>query len=188
MPEASRPGTRITGSAAPPSPAASMMMIAPITGEPKTEAMAAKLPAAASTASIGSGASLLTSRTAKMARPAPIAISGPSGPRTRPSPSVASAARTTPGTSSGSVGFPVLMPASGSWPPWPGSRTMAKAVTRPAMASTGSGHHQGASWYPSASGREWNTQCWSLCTNHRKIQQSSDTKMPMIAANTSTRR
>src|SRR5262245_40126605 len=49
-PAASRPGSRITGSVAPPSPAASMMITAPITGEPKIAETAAKLPAAPITA------------------------------------------------------------------------------------------------------------------------------------------
>ena len=47
IPAASSPGSRITGSVGPPSPAASMMMIAPTIGEPNSEEIAAKLAAAA---------------------------------------------------------------------------------------------------------------------------------------------
>ena len=50
IPAAMRPGSRMTGSVAPPSPAASMMMMAPTMGEPKSEEMAAKLAAAAMSA------------------------------------------------------------------------------------------------------------------------------------------
>ena len=46
-PAARRPGRSTTGRVAPPSPVASMSRTAPITGEPKIDAIAAKLPAAA---------------------------------------------------------------------------------------------------------------------------------------------
>ena len=46
MPAATRPGSRTRGSVGPPSPAASMMITAPMTGLPKIVEIAAKLPAA----------------------------------------------------------------------------------------------------------------------------------------------
>ena len=48
-PAAIRPGRRTSGSVAPPSPAASIRITAPMTGEPNTVEIAAKLPAAAMT-------------------------------------------------------------------------------------------------------------------------------------------
>ena len=74
---------------------------APITGEPKIDETAAKLPAAAIRPTACSGASRLTSRIASVPSPSPTAIRGPSGPSTSPSPSVASAASSTPGRSIG---------------------------------------------------------------------------------------
>ena len=74
----------------------------------------------------------------------PIAISGASGPSTSPSPNVAKAARTTPGSSIGRVGEPeAAIPSAGTWPPPPGSRVIANAVSTPASASQGSGYHHG---------------------------------------------
>ena len=121
-PRSARPGTshgsraaptgpalpRATRSATvgPPNPAALMMMIAPTIGEPNSEEIAAKLAAAAISATTWSGASFLAERTANTARPVPIPISGASGPSTNPSPTDASAASTTPGSSIGCVGPP----------------------------------------------------------------------------------
>ena len=62
-----RPGNRIRGSIGPPSPAASMRMIAPMTGEPKMVAIAANAALAASTVLTGSGC-FLARWTARMAR------------------------------------------------------------------------------------------------------------------------
>ena len=100
-PAAIRPGIRIKGSVAPPSPAASMTRTADTIGEPKITEMAARLPAAASTVTSWSGAPRRMRRTVCIARPAPSVISGASGPRTSPAPMVAHAARSTPGTTFG---------------------------------------------------------------------------------------
>ena len=104
-----RPGSKISGSIAPPSPAASIKMIAPMTGEPKIVAIAANAAAAASTAMAWAGMSFFASRTARIARPLPKAMSGASGPSTRPRPRVASAASKMPGSSAG-LGAPALIP------------------------------------------------------------------------------
>ena len=104
-----RPGSRIRGSIGPPSPAASIKMIAPMTGEPKMVAIAANAALAASTARTWSGVSFLTRFTARMARPPPRAMSGASGPSTRPRPRVASAASKMPGSSAGWA-VPALIP------------------------------------------------------------------------------
>ena len=120
-----------------------MRITAPISGEPKMKEIAAKLPAAATTARTWSGASRRSRRTARMPSPEPSAMSGASGPSTTPRPMVASAASTTPGSSTGCV-TPVFSPSEGLWPPMPGRRTIASAVTTPARARTGSGHQAGA--------------------------------------------
>ena len=104
-----RPGSRIRGSIGPPSPAASIKMIAPMTGEPKIVAIAANAALAASTAMTWSGVSFFTSRTATTARPPPSAMSGASGPSTSPRPRVASAASRMPGSSTG-LAVPALIP------------------------------------------------------------------------------
>ncbi len=103
-PAARRPGRRTNGKVAPPSPDASITSTAPTTGEPKIDETAAKLPAAAIRPTACSGASRLTRRIAIVPNPRPTAISGPSGPSTSPRPSVAKAARSTPGRSIGRVG------------------------------------------------------------------------------------
>ena len=91
-PAASRPGTRTRPSIGPPRPLASISRNAPSSGEPSSALIAAKLPAAAMTVATCGGESRLTSRTASTPRPAPIAISGASGPSTTPRLNVASAA------------------------------------------------------------------------------------------------
>ena len=53
IPAATRPGSRTSGSVGPPSPAASMMITAPMIGLPKIVEIAAKLPAAPSRAAPG---------------------------------------------------------------------------------------------------------------------------------------
>ena len=144
IPAASRPGSRSSVAVAPPSPTASMMITAPMIGEPKIVEMAAKLPAAASSPTTCWGASFLRTWTAKTTRPMPRAISGDSGPSTSPRPRVASAASRMPGTSRGSTTPPpVFRPSAGTWPPPPGRRTIATAVSSPASASHGSGHQAG---------------------------------------------
>jgi len=159
-----RPGSSTSGSIGPPSPAASIKMIAPMTGEPKMVAIAANAAIAASTAMTWLGVSFFTCRTARTARPAPRAMSGASGPSTRPRPKVASAASRMPGSSAGWV-VPALIPSYGMWPPWPGSRTIAIAASTPATAITGSGHH------PS-----------------RKHQETNETSTPISAAKMSRTR
>ena len=68
-------------------------------GEPSRVAMAAKLPALASTLTPWAATSRrLTARVASTARPPPMAISGISGPSTAPKTRVASAAKMTPGS------------------------------------------------------------------------------------------
>ena len=115
IPAASSPGRSTSGRVAPPSPVASISSTAPITGEPKIDETAAKLPAAAIRPTAWSGASRLTSRIASVPSPMPTAIRGPSGPSTSPSPSVASAASSTPGRSIGVVGGPpALSPSTGT--------------------------------------------------------------------------
>ena len=104
-----RPGSNTSGSIGPPRPAASIRMIAPMTGEPKIVAIAANAAAAASTAMTWSGVSFFTSRTATIAKPPPRAMSGASGPSTRPRPRVASAASRMPGSSAG-LAVPALIP------------------------------------------------------------------------------
>ena len=105
-----RPGSSSTsGSIGPPSPAASIKIIAPMTGDPKMVAIAANAALAASTAVTWLGVSFLTCRTARIASPAPRAMSGASGPSTRPRPRVARAASRMPGSSAG-LAVPALIP------------------------------------------------------------------------------
>ncbi len=142
MPAAIRPGMRMSGRVAPPRPLASITRIAATIGDPKITEMAAKLPAAASTMSSCGGASFFASFTANTASPAPIAINGASGPSTSPRPRVASAASAMPGTMSGVV-LPICRPCAGTWPPSPGSFTIANATGIPASTNTGIGHQVG---------------------------------------------
>ena len=119
IPAAIRPGSTISGSVAPPRPAASITRIAATSGEPKIAEIAAKAPAAPMTTSIWGGASFLASCTVNRAKPPPNAMSGASGPSTSPRPIVANAASTTPGSMFGSV-VPIWRPCAGMWPPFPG--------------------------------------------------------------------
>ncbi len=144
IPAAISPGSSTTESIGPPRPTASMMITAPITGDPKTDAIAAKLPAAAIRLNACCDASRWISDIERMPSPVPMAINGPSGPSTSPRPSVASAASRTPGRSIGPSGVPpAFSPSAGTCPPWPGSRTIANAVSSPASASQGNGHQSG---------------------------------------------
>ena len=70
-PAASRPGTSTTPSIGPPSPAASRSRNAPMIGEPRSELIAAKLPAAAITVAAWSGASRDGQVHGQHAEPAP---------------------------------------------------------------------------------------------------------------------
>src|SRR5579875_3677402 len=99
-PEASRPGSSTRPSACPPSPDASISRNAPVSGDPSSVLMAAKLPADATTVRTRSGASRRARRTVSAASPPPSAISGISGPSTAPKISVASDTRITPGSCS----------------------------------------------------------------------------------------
>ena len=72
-PAARRPGRSTSGSMGPPRPAASITSTAPITGEPKIDETAAKLPAAAISPTACSGASRLTRRIASVPSPSPSA-------------------------------------------------------------------------------------------------------------------
>ena len=143
IPAAMSPGIRMSGSVAPPSPLASITSTAATIGEPKITEIAAKLPAAPRTTSSCGGASRLASFTVKTATPAPIAMSGASGPSTSPSPSVAIAASATPGTMFGSL------------PPHRGDRSRVRVRRCPGAARSrtppadrrartpGNGHHSG---------------------------------------------
>ena len=159
----------MSGTVGPPSPVASIRITAAINGEPKMSATAAKLPAAAITMSICGGASRRTRLARKRASPPPSAMRGASGPITAPRPIEARAARTTPGRSIGRV-RPALRPSAGTWPPFPGSRTMAKAVISPAMASTGRDHQTGVLSKPSVPGRSSYTPTWIQWTASRNPQ------------------
>jgi hypothetical protein len=122
MPEASRPGNITRLSVIPPIPAISMIRKAASTGEPSSVLIAAKLPADAMIITAIGGASFFARRTVNAASPAPIAISGASGPSTAPRPSVVNAASAMPGSSRPVNGAPpVLKPNAGEWPPLPGS-------------------------------------------------------------------
>ena len=184
IPAAISPGRRTTGSIAPPSPAASIMMTAPRRGEPKIVEIAAMLPAAANTPTAWSGVSFLTSRTDAIARPMPRAMSGASGPRTTPRLRPASAASMTPGSSIGWVTPPPPRPFQGTCPPWPGRRTMARATNTPARASHGSGHQVGTVSKPSSPGRSSKTPTCTPCTSSRKPHDATETTAPITAAST----
>ena len=113
-------------------------------GEPSSVLMAAKLPAEARTAVAWSGTSRRAARSASTTRPPPMAIRGASGPSTAPKIKVARAARMTPGNSAGVGARCVLKPSAGCAPPVPGRYLIARPVSTPPTASTGSGHHTGA--------------------------------------------
>ena len=100
-PAESNPGTSTNSIIGPPRPAISIRRKAPTMGEPKSVAMAAKLPATPITTTAIGGASRLNRCIARTPRPLPIAISGASGPNTAPRLSVAKAAATMPKSSTG---------------------------------------------------------------------------------------
>ena len=106
--------------------------------------------------------------TASDPSPLPIAMSGASGPSTTPNVSVASAAKKTPGSSIGGSAPPVFSPSAGECPPGPGRWRMASAVSRPPMATRGTGHHTGAVSKPNHPGASSNTTCCSLVDSSRK--------------------
>ena len=119
-PAASRPGTSTTPSIAPPSPDTSMSRKAPVSGEPRSVLIAAKLPAAAITAVAVCGAFRRTRCTARTPIPLPMAMSGASGPSTAPQLRVAKAAMMMPGSSTGGTAPEGLNPSAGACPPVPG--------------------------------------------------------------------
>ena len=142
-PAASRPGTSTSCIVGPPRPEASISRNAPVRGEPSRVLIAAKLPAAAITDWTRAGASRLTSRTARAPSPAPMAISGPSGPSTTPRLKVAKAASTMPGSSIADGGPPpALNPSAGEWPPVPGRYFRVRLTSTPASSSGRMGHHR----------------------------------------------
>ena len=144
IPAASKPGSRTNGNLWRSNPKASIKMTAAMIGWLKIIDIAAKLPDAAMTACTSEGVSLRTERIATRPRPAPNAIKGASGPRTRPRPIVANPASAIPGNSVGSVGPPpTCRPFAGTWPPAPGKRTIAKAMITPAIPSTARYHQSG---------------------------------------------
>ena len=117
---------------------------APGRGEPSSVLMAAKLPAAPSTALAWAGAPLLARCRASTPSPLPIAISGASGPSTTPRLSVANAAMMIPGRSTGATAPPAWKPSAGLCPAVPGRYRTVNATSRPLSASHGTGHHTGA--------------------------------------------
>jgi hypothetical protein len=152
------PGSRIGRSSGrsigPPMPTASISRNAPLSGEPKRALMAAKLPAAATTASNRSGASRRASRTVAAASPPPIAISGASGPTTAPKPMLTTAARVMPSRGAGAGGPPPgWNPSRGDSPPRPGTNRIRRPTSRPAVPSSGRGHHAGTGSSAKARGR-----------------------------------
>jgi len=160
---------------------------AAISGELNTNETAAKLPAAATSVTTCGWASLRARRMKNAPRPEPSAISGASGPSTRPSPIVANAASRTL-ERSGIVGGgpPVASPLAGMCPPRPGSLTIATAVMNAPIGSTGNGHQRGSLEYPKACGRWTNTSCWIWWISSRKHQDASETATPTTATSTNS--
>ena len=185
IPEARSPGRATRVSVAPAMPAASMMRNAPSRGEPNNVLIAAKLPAEAMIVTAIGGASFLTSRTVRAARPPPTAMSGASGPSTAPRLNVASEASTTPGRSRSRGGAPPMAkPSAGEWPALPGRCRMAKAVSRPASATHGNGHQAGAEPANRSPGRSVNSQSCSFVTRTRKPYATAEIGAPRMAAST----
>ena len=139
IPAASSPGSSTSGSIGPPSPAASMISTAPITGEPKIDETAAKLPAAAISPSTCCGR-VLPARAASRGCRAPSRARSAAPPGRARARARASRSRrgARPGSSIGSVGAPpVLSPSAGTCPPCPGSRSIANAVSEPGEREPG---------------------------------------------------
>ena len=184
IPAARSPGASISEVIAPPMPAISMRRKAAGSGDPSRVLIAAKLPAAPMSATACDGASRLSSRTAPAASPPPSAIRGASGPRTAPNPSVTSAARATP-TSSTGVGTPrpARNPSAGVSPPWPGRYLTVRATSTPPATRTGTGHHAGEP-RPRAFGRSTYIHPWRCVASCRNQYDASATGAPMRAATT----
>ncbi len=188
MPDASRPGSRISSSVAPPNPTTSIIRKAPVIGEPSSELIAAKLPAAPITVfTCGADLAALARLTAQAASPPPSAMSGASGPSTAPKPSVASAASATPASSLGGKTPLALKPSAGECPPVPGKYVIERATRMPPTASSGNGHHTGTDLKPRSSGKLTYSQCSSLLTSARKPQATAEIGAPRTAATTSSR-
>ena len=190
MPADSRPGTRITPIMAPPRPEASIIRNAATSGEPRRVLIAAKLPAAPTTARLWAGASRLTSRTAETASPPPSAIRGASGPITAPRARPASAASAMPGRAAAAAGPPpTLSPSAGEWPPRPGRYLMVSATRTPATGRGSSGHQDGSDSKPSpVVGRSVKIHVWRWLTSARKKYAITAMGAPSMAASTSRRR
>lgn len=120
-PAATRPGTSTSPIVGPATPAASISRKAAISGDPMRVLMAAKLPAAPTTATACAGTSRGSSRVTTTPSPPPRAMSGASGPITAPSASPARAAKKMPGSSDGGgEPWPASRPSAGDSPPVPG--------------------------------------------------------------------
>ena len=166
-------------------PDASSSRNAPSSGEPSSELIAAKLPAAAITAAAVGGRVARREAHGQHAEPAAHRISGASGPSTAPKP--AWRARRAPRRGARSGQRPAaLKPSAGEWPPVPGRRRIASATSRPASASSGSGHHTGAASKPRSRREVVNSAVCSWSTSSRKPYATAETGTPMIAASTSS--
>ena len=125
------------------------------------------------------------SLTATAPRPSPSAISGASGPRTSPSPRVASAAGRMLARAIGGMGS-APRPSRGECPPWPGSRTAA-ATSSPASPGTRTTYHQAGSLQPRSSGITSQTRWIRSWIAVWKSTAANATGTPSSAASTSVR-
>lgn len=124
------------------SPSTSRKITAATSGLPKIAEIAAADPAAARIVALLGSVDRRVRRMASRASPLPIAISGASGPTTAPPTRLATAAITTPGTSTGRVA-PAPTPSTGGWPARPGRCLTARATTPPATPIVRIGHQAG---------------------------------------------
>ena len=158
-----------TPSIGPPRPDASSSRNAPRSGEPSSELMAAKLPAAAITVVAVGGASRAARRTASTPRPLPIRISGASGPRTDAEAQRRQGGEQDPGQLRSAGSAPAGLEAVGRRVPAGSRQTLiANATSSPDSASSGSGHHAGGESNPRPSGRSSNSASCSDATSLRK--------------------
>ena len=110
----------------------------------------------------------------------PSAMSGASGPRTAPKPSVPRAASATPGPAASRVGE-ALSPSIGSWPPSPGRKRRAITTTTAPATGRNTTRYQGGEECPSWSGRSCHSHSCSLVTSPRKSTATRAAGIPMIA-------
>ena len=120
MPADKSPGTSTTPTMPPPSPEASSSKNAPRSGEPRSELIAAKLPAPAITARAVSGASRAANRMASAPSPLPSRISGASGPMHHSKAQPGQRGEHHSRELAGREHAPGLNPSAGEWPPMPG--------------------------------------------------------------------